>query len=112
MNFNTSKNVDAPRAKKSAEHFLEKFLKKNPRLSSENVSIWVKNVNPEHSAGVESYLCKIELKNTNNHVEIESEGEDPHIAIKNGFDIFSSKLDKDKFDQKKLRDFKRNEIIS
>lgn len=112
MNFHTSHNVDVTRAKKTVEHYTEKFLKKNPRLDSDNISVWVKNLNPEHSAGVEKFHCKVELKNTNNHVAAETDATDLHNAIKHSFEVFSKKLDKDRFDQKKLREFKRNEIIS
>lgn len=110
MHFHCAGNVDFSKAKKIADYFTGKLFRKYKKLDSHNVSVWVKEVNPKHSAGVEKFKCRVNLHTNRRDYYAEFEGPELNSVIKHPIESIANKVHREMFNQKNLRMFKRSEI--
>ncbi|MCB9091995.1 MAG: hypothetical protein H6620_05495 [Halobacteriovoraceae bacterium] len=111
MKFHCSSHEDFSKAQRIATYFSSKLLKKYKKVDGENLEVWVKQVNPEHSAGIEEFKCVVELKTNGRKYFVESHGDKLTKVIKHPFRVISNKLQKSEYiNHKDLRKFKREYI--
>ncbi len=75
-------------------------------------SVWVKKTNPDNSAGVPEYKCRVELKFQGKSYFAEKTHENLVDTIRQPIQSIMEKINKSRFNQKELRKFKRYELNS
>ncbi len=112
MEINCDNKVEYDQAKRMVEYHEAKTLGKMKDHDRFHTRVWIKNTNPDWSAGVEKYKCRVEARINGKDYYSEHNDESLSEAIKLAMKSLSTRIIKDKRNQRKIRNFKRHELIS